>query len=291
MIDGVVPPFSARNRGAHAQVDNDFPETGRIALVHVVDQLLSKRYVEDWHDVNRELERLARIEPGSNYTRKELLLMLSWDRVFDFCERLYSHLAQDVVRYDDRAEEMVVVTTKIEAQKYISAELELIFAEEHLAFEFSNGLVQRRGRRNTHAQIARAELVLGDARLSKARGHFNKALKFFRSVQQPDYENVCKEAVCAIEATANAVFPSGGATLDDIVKSITGGDVGQLPAPIAKTFLGLYGFRNGGTGVTHGTATGGVATKEIAEYVLAAAASQIVLLSDLNALSEADIPF
>jgi hypothetical protein len=75
------------------------------------------------------------------------------------------------------------------------------------------------------------------------------------------------------------------------VKSITGSALGQLPKPIAQTFTGLYGFRSGGEGVGHGGATGGPVTKELAEYALAVAASQIVLLVDLAVAAEPDVPF
>ena len=152
-------------------------------------------------------------------------------------------------------------------QKYIAEELRRLFVEENLAFEFSNGLVQRRGHRNTVEQVARAGLVLGDPRLESPRNHYNKALKYFRDPSQPDYENTVKEAVCAVEATARALFPSRKSlTLGDVIKSITGTEPGQLPRSIAKTFDGLYGCRNSGEGVGHGGATGGAVTKELAEY-------------------------
>jgi hypothetical protein len=132
---------------------------------------------------------------------------------------------------------------------------------------------------------------MGDSRLPRARAHFNKALTFFRDVSKPDPENVVKEAVCAVEATARALFPDGGSTLGDVVKTMTGSGVGQLPKAIAKTFEGLYAFRSGGEGVGHGGATGGAVTMELAEYTLALAASQIVLLVNLAASLEPDIPF
>jgi hypothetical protein len=136
----------------------------------------------------------------------------------------------------------VVVTTQAEAQEYVAKELQRLFAEESLAFEFTNGLVHRRGRRHTTEQVVRAEQVLGDPRLSSALKHFNKSLRYFRNVSHPDPENAVKEAVCAVEATTRALFPNSGATLGEVVKNITGDEVGQLPKTIAKTFDGLYGF-------------------------------------------------
>jgi len=286
-----LPPFSARNRGAHAQIDNECPESTRIGLLHILLRAIDQHYVEDYQAAVRELERIARVMPNQFSVIDELLMQLPWDKAFDFCERFYNHLAQDYQRYDRELESLVLVTAKSEAQQYIAGELQRLFLEENLAFEFSDGIVRRRGRRNTADQVSRAEVVLGDPRLAKALGHFNKALRYFRNVSHPDPENVVKEAVCAVEAAARALFPSSGSTLGEVVKSITGIGVGQLPKPIAKTFEGLYGFRNAGDGVGHGAAEGGPATKELSEYALAVAASQIVFLVDLAAACEPDIPF
>jgi hypothetical protein len=249
------------------------------------------RYVEDWKSVAEELKRIARIKPEADIIFDQLLMEIPWDRVFDFCERLHSHLARDVWTYNPEAEDSALTTPRSEVQQYVANELQRLFLEENLVFEFADGLVRRRGRRNTVEQVSRAGLVLGDGRLVAARSHFGKALRYFRNVSQLDPENVIKEAVCAVEATARALFPSGGSTLGSIVNSITGNEVGQLPQSIAKTFHGMYGFRSAGEGVGHGGATGGAATKELAEYALALCASQIVLLVDIAAASEPDIPF
>jgi hypothetical protein len=287
-------PFSARNQGAHAQIDSDFPKTARVGLIHILHRLVEQNYVDGWRIVNAELQRIARVTPAPSESpdvAQQHVSNLPWEKVLDFCERLYSHLAKDVWVFNPVAEERVIATPRSDVQEYIAGETGRLFLEERLAFEFSDGLVRRRGRRHTAEQVARAELVLGDPRLSAARTHIRKALRYFRSVSQPDPENVVKEAVCAVEATARVLFPSGGSTLGDVVKSITGSGTGQLPQAVAKTFHGLYGFRSGGEGVGHGGADGGPATKELAEYALALAASQIVLLVDLERSLEPEVPF
>lgn len=220
-----------------------------------------------------------------------VLYDLQWDKVLDFCERLYSHCAQEVSRCNEHTQEREIVVSRSDAQEYIAVELQRLFLEEHLAFEFSKGLVRRRGRHNTADQVSRTGLVLGDPRLASALTHFNKSLKYFQNPSQPDFENVVKEAVCAVEATARVLFPSAGPTLGEIVQSLTRNEMGQLPKAIAKTFEGLYGFRSGGEGVAHGGATGGAVTKEIAEYTLALAASQIVFLVDFAEPLQPDVPF
>jgi len=298
MANSPVPPFSSRNRGPHSQIDNDFPESARTALLHLLFQLVDKNYVGGWAGIAHEVQRIARVHPeafapNSNadtvrarFVVEEALTELAWEKVFDFCERLYSHLAQEVSYFDSDSAQWAVVTSRPDVQLHIASEIVRLLQEEHLAFEFSDGVIRRRGRRHTTG-----ELVLGDPRLTKAREHFNKALRYFRSVSNRDHENVVKESVCAVEATARALFPSGGSTLGDVVKSITGSDPGQLPKPIAQTFHGLYGFRSGGDGVGHGGGGSGAATAELAEYALALSASQIMLLVDLANAHEGEVPF
>jgi hypothetical protein len=182
LTDDIFPPFSARHRGSQAQIDNDFPETARIGLLHLVYGLVQKKYVEDWNAVKRELQRIARIPPGGAADEDGILLSMPWQKVADFCERLYSFLSTDEYRYNQQASEFELITPRSDVQEYIAGELQRLFLEENLAFEFSNGLVRRRGRRHTAEQVSRGEMVLGDPKLSKAREHFTKALRYFRNV-------------------------------------------------------------------------------------------------------------
>jgi hypothetical protein len=74
--------------------------------------------------------------------------------------------------------------------------------------------------------------------------------------------------------------------LSDFIKWGTEDAHQLLPKTIGQTFSGLYAFRNGGEGVSHGATSGGTVTVELAEYVLAVAASQIILLADLMGTDE-----
>jgi hypothetical protein len=299
----ILPPFSARNRGAHVQIDSDFPESARTGLLHLLHDFVGREYVGGWIELAREVERLARVTPviytkdsvpniaKARVAAEGLLFELPWERVYDFCERLYGHLTQDVTSWDQEFGGIRLDVARSDVQSYVADELSRLFLEESLAFEFSDGRVARRDRAHTSTKVTRAQVVLGDPRLESARKHFNKALKYFRHVSQPDPENAVKEAVCAVEATARILFPSPGAkTLGAILKSITGTDPGKLPQAIAQTFHALYGFRSGGEGVGHGGTAGGAVTQDIAEYALALAASQIILLVDLANSQEDDVP-
>ena len=98
-----------------------------------------------------------------------------------------------------------------------------------------------------------------------------------------------KEAVCAVEYAAKDLYPEAkAATLDDFIKWAT--DKKIIPRAIGKTFGGLYVFRNSAEGVSHGSSSGDVVTPEITDYILAMAASQVLLLTELAAETD-DPPF
>ena len=293
-MNGTLPPFSARNRRGVAPIDDDFPASARVGLIHLLRKAIEKQFVANWPSVASELQRIARVPPsaGGELAATTILEKLSWDRVFDFCERVYSYLAQ--------AGHVVINNSitrhgKTDAQEFLADELQRLFHEENLAYEFRDGTVQRRGRRHTVDRVASAEAVLADAGLDSARQHFSKAQRYFRDRTNPDPENAVKEAVCAVEDAAKKLFPdANAATLGDLIKWLTGPEPGKLPKAIAQTLTGVYAFRSGGDGVGHVGSTGGAATPEIAEYVLALTASQIILLADLagtKAEEEEDPPF
>ena len=295
-------PFSARHRGQHRRIDTSFPDSARTALLHLLYDLEEKRYVAGWPAIARELQRIGRQPPvsyGSSSAAAEkqakvdaeaALASLKWEKAYDFCERLYSHLPQDAGHWVDN-DNFEITTPKSDVQKYIASELERIFLEESLAFEFVEGFVRRRGRKHTVDQTTRAQVVLGDNRLAGARKHYEKALQFFRHPTKPDYENCVKEAVCAVEAAGKALFPAAkAATLGDLAKWFLTTKDYAVPKALVKTIEGVYAYRSGGDGVGHGGAAGGAATAEVAEYVLSVSASQIIYLVDVESTDD-DIPF
>ena len=299
----VKSPFSRRNSGSQ-WIQDDFPSSARIALIYLLHDLVDKKYVESWIDIDREARRIAREEPivynrekvstyeDARTSVESIIKVLSWGKIFDFCERLHTHIATEVTEWDSFGNVSELVTSRENVQQYISDELQRIFLEENLAFTFSKGEVERRGRSHTRKQIAKAEPTLGDPRLNDARTHYKKALAYFENPQKPDFENSVKEAVCAVEAAAIKLFPKiKGKTLGEIINNIKGNQEGQLPTPLANTLIGIYGFRNAGEGVSHGGTKGGKVNHYLAEYVLSAAASQIILLHEISSIDDTNVPF
>lgn len=304
MTDLPVVPFSARIKGAHQKIDADFPHTARTGLVYLLIELVSKRYISGWVAVARELQRICRLPPveydiskvpdiqKAKIDSSNVVSEMPWAKIYDFCERLYARLPEQVVEHTGYGNEVEIVVSTSEVQSFIEAELQRLFAEEGLAYEFSDGLVRRGGRKHTVDLATRAQVVLGDPALQAARKHFEKALGLFRRRIDPDYENCVKEAVCAVEAAGKCLFPlAKAATLGDVARWLQHTDEVSVPKSLLQVVNGIYGFRNGGEGVGHGGSTGGIATLEVAEFVLAVCASQIIYFVDLASNQDIEAPF
>jgi hypothetical protein len=265
--------------------------------------LVDREYVASWAEVAKELHRTGRLELRSydeslfgidqaKADATSALEQLPWQKMYDFCERLYSQLANANQVLEESNGVHINRMSRANSQAYIASEIQRLFLEEALAYEFTDGTVRRRGRKHTVELASKSQVVLGAPELLSARRHFEKALQFFRHPTRPDFANSVKEAVCAVEATGKVLFPMAKAsTLGDLSKWFRDTTVVSVPKAIALTLTGIYAFRNGGEGVAHGASNGGKASAEVTEYVLAVCASQIIYLVDLANGLDGEIPF
>jgi len=154
------------------------------------NKCLHKNYVDSWIAIDKEISRIAREDPklydrykvssqeDARVSAESIINTMSWDKIFDFCERLHSHIAIEATRWDDEVSDWELIAPREIVQQYISDELQRIFLEENLAFAFKQGEVERKGRSHTRKQISKAEPTLGDPRLNDARNHYKKALVY-----------------------------------------------------------------------------------------------------------------
>src|ERR1051326_9102725 len=131
MTTGPLTPFSARNRREKDWIEEDFPSSARTGLLHLLKDAVDKDHLSDWSVVAKELRRIARVSPhvysssiqSIEQARRDAEVYLNqvdWEKVYDFCERLYSHLAHEVY---DRNSEMVTIT-KAQSQLFFAEELQ-----------------------------------------------------------------------------------------------------------------------------------------------------------------------
>lgn len=297
-----ILPFSVRIGEARKSIADDFPISARNSLKHLLAELVELRYIADWGVLAKELDRVLGEAPrdysvnshvdesglrGSTFSSIDCL---SWERVYDFCERLYSKIVCHS-EYTNFGE--LVSEDRVVPRAFLEEELRIIFREEGLAYDFIDGSVVRFGRKNTESLISKSQTVLNDSRLLEARKHFHKALDFFRTSKGADHENSVKEAVCALEAAGIRLFPESRAkTLSELIGWFKNERCSKkLLPPVLNTLSAIYALRGSANGVSHGAASGGEVSPEISEYVMAVCAAQIVLLVSLAPAETDDVPF
>lgn len=297
-----VLPFSVRNGEVRESIADDFPMSARNSLKHLLAEMVEMNYVADWGVLAKELDRMLGEAPRDyriNYAADIVefrnsvfssIDYISWDKLYDFCERLYSKIAC-LSEYTSFGE--LISEDRIIPRGFLETELRRVLREESLAYDFIDGSVLRFGRKNTESLISKSQTVLNDSRLIEARRHFRKALDFFRTSKGADYENSVKEAVCAVEAAGIRLFPESRAkTLSELIGWFKSDRCSKkLLTPVLNTLSAIYALRGSANGVSHGAASGGEVSPEISEYVMAVCAAQIVLLVSLAPAETDDVPF
>lgn len=300
-------PFSQRFGLEQSKpMEDDFPQSARIALSHLVDDLRDRNYLSIDEHVTKELFRTGRFTDQEfdfsdlSFSSKVLRVLqkMTWPQVYIFCERVFDHLLQPAGylanQYIDGSsiEGWVESESLSEVQGYYTAELNNLIAEENLAYHFVDGEFQKRGRAQTQNNFQRVGKVLGAPYLLTVRNLYNKARKFFDERPEPDSENCVKEAVCALEVCLEILTKkkwTGDFT--STIKNLQGNEPSQIPPPIAQGMIKLYGYRGSGKNVAHATLKGNRVLGVDAELVLNLVASYITYLVDLLSQPEDPIPF
>jgi hypothetical protein len=285
-----------RRLGQHVgkPIIEDFPQTARIALCYLLDEINSKGYLVSEKTVIRELNRCGRFTSedltgakSDSYINKISVRInkLDWIQLFTFCERLYERLLTSI-EYDFQE-----VVSLADARLYFTNEINTILDEENIAFYFEDGQFRRRGHVQTQKAISRVGEVLSNPNLVKVKYHFNKALGFYNQRPKPDLENCIKEVLCALEACVEiTTLKKASEDFPKALRQLIGNNENNIPGPIAESIIKIHGYRGSGEGVSHGSLGGNLVRMPDVELVLSIAASYITYLSTLF-IHEEEIPF
>ncbi|GAB4579577.1 MAG: hypothetical protein Fur0022_23150 [Anaerolineales bacterium] len=203
-------------------------------------------------------------------------------KILYICEKLY-----ELVKVpDDQAASIA------EAKKVYEEAINELITEENLAYEYLNGIFQRRGRPQTQKSLKRVSAVLADERYSQARNHYNKAVKFFNERPNPDVHNSIKEAICALEAFVEIIFKKKASkNFEEAIRSQQGNKNKQIHSTIGESIIKLRAFRGNAQGVAHASLDGGYVSITEAELALSLVATYITYLYDKFAVKEEELPF
>lgn len=294
-------PFDQRLGFAKkAIIANDFPQSARIGFLYIVEDLIESDFIqtgssrdEKYKLINLEIARICRImDIVKNDSIHPEYLKMPWNKVFELIERIYLKLLKEVNEYDINGNIINQIKSITEVRNYYSNEIKTLIFEEHLGFDYRDGVFYRRGYLKTSQSIATVTTaVLSDPKLEKARVHYLKALQFFNSIKTPDYENAIKEAICAVEACLIALFSTDISKSFENIKKLIGTEKNKAPAPIIEAIIKIYGYRNSGDGVAHATSKGLKVTEKETELIIALTADYITYFYALLRTVEEDVPF
>lgn len=283
-----------------AIIANDFPQSARIGLLYIIEDLCKKNYIqnsfsdrEKYKAINLEIGRICRlVNPVEDDSIHPEFLKMPWNKVFELIERIYFKLLKCVNEYDMNGNIICEIESITDVRNYYSEEIRTLIFEEHLGFEYKDGIFYRRGYLKTSQSISLVTTtVLSDPILSKSRVHYLKALQFFNSVKTPDYENAIKEAICAVEACLITLFSTNISRAFENIRRIIGSEYNKSPAPIIEALIKIYGYRNSGDGVAHATSQGLKVTEKEAELIIAVTADYITYFYSLLKKEEEEVPF
>lgn len=293
-------PFNQRfGERSIKPIDNDFPDTARIALFNLVKTLEDRGYIldEPWEKIRIELLRTGRIEyreiDESIYILdcRNIISDMEWFRIYIFCERLYENLLCPKGFYS--MGDFIETENLEQVREFYTKELNNLLLEENIAFKFELGEFTKPGRAQTNKNLMRANSVLIDPKLRNVKTHYIKAQKYFNQKPEPDNENCIKEAICALESCLDIL--SGEGVSKDFTKNIKkfgGTTEDKIPMPIIDSMIKIYSYRGAGIGIAHGNIKGLRVTNIETELIISLVATYITYLVDhFELLKEDTIPF
>lgn len=241
-------------------------KTARVGLYHIVEQFFESEHIDKYLALYKIICLALRIahdrEVWDDYQAsiaiEKLIMNCGWWQFYDICEVMWHALDSKYRR--DR----------------LSAQVNTLFAEEHLGFELREGLIEKVGIAFIDAYIKEARYLLKEPEFKGADYLFEKALKAINIRPNADVENCIKDAVAAIEAVGKIIVNDDKASLDDIMKGMANKKV--IPKPLDDAIRKIYAYRGSQPGVAHGSIRASEATIDEAEFVLAMSAAIIIYL-------------
>lgn len=150
---------------------------------------------------------------------------LTWNDVYDFMEFFVSN-------FEDKY-----------TVKNVSININTVLEEEKAPYRILKGEVIPLTSKEEIKEIEKA-LNVPD-KFKSVREHLLKALSKWSDRKNPDYENLIKESICAVESLAEMLQGKKG-TLGDLIKNL------DIHPALKNGFKKLYGWTSDDSGIRHG---------------------------------------
>lgn len=164
---------------------------------------------------------------------KSIIISRSWKEAYNFIEFLASNTNFDKV--------YVFRFTNEELQH----QLNVILERELSGFRFVDGYLAPI---TSEAEVSEIEKAIGgDHPYQGVSIHLKTALQHLSNKDNPDYRNVIKEAITAVESLCQEISGNPNATLGDGLKAIKD----DIHPALNKAFIKLYGYTSNADGIRH----------------------------------------
>ena len=232
----------------------DSPSQQRDIICEALRKRLNPRNWSEYPNIDGEVDRLIH--------------GCEWYTFYDMCERIYSKLtpSAEIGRLKQNIRDLMLNPTHTSFDK----ELNQLMKEEGIGYVMLDGRITKVGSEEFDQAPREAAEELDDSRSSVPLQQFKKALDF-RNGMPPDYANVVKEAVNAVEGVWQILTNMPGTALPTLLSSIEP----PLPSGLKKLYDGLYGYGSGSEGARHAGIGGDVPEAEDAEFIIHSAAASI----------------
>ncbi len=251
--------------GFYYIVEQSFKDKDEEALVDLYKHLCVELRVPYDRNIDIAFSRLM-FEPyneGAIRTKitqaiERLINNCEWWQFYDICELTWESLIGKRVKDN------------------FSTQVNILFRDEQLGFELTNGKIEKVGSGFIDARIKEVRYLLKEQEFKGADKHFEKAIKALNIRPNPDVENCVKDAVSAIESVGRIIVNDDKALLSDIIKDMA--NKGIIPKPLDQAIQKIYAYRGDQPGVAHGLVGTSKVTVDEAEFVLAMSAAIIIYL-------------
>lgn len=275
-------PFSKRFGLAGGLIYDGAPDRLRVRWWYAIKDVLDS--VQPGADLAQilvdRLERFLGIPPTLHSLDVRLLMLPEfvrreqpWHKFFDICEATYQLL---VNLWESEYSRFFQGYPSYAPQDYENR-LNIALEEENIGWRMKWGRFERVGEAAVDKGIEEAHLLLGhDPRLGGPRQQFERAWQCYNRRPQPDVINCVKDAVGAVEATAQVLASKPGEMLDRLIKEWS--REGIIPKPLDDMIVKLYAYRGKEPGVAHGETEPSPVSVHEAYLVLGISASLIAYL-------------
>ena len=151
-----------------------------------------------------------------------------------------------------------------------------ILASDYIPWKMENCEIVRAFNPQIQAQIREASILLTNPRFNGPDEQYKKAIAHLNRRPEPDNENCVKDAIGALEATANIIAGTSQQQLNTLLERNP--YASNIHITIRQSIDKVYAYRGAAPGVAHGQVGTSVVGISEASWVLAVSAATIIYL-------------